>query len=113
MIWCWWINVNQQELNRQAHRKLIEEISALSPQETRQRLIESGILTQDGELAPQYKLKKVPQFETQEEYQAYRDFQRAVYEASPHKTTNGPPIPPDEICRFQEKRGINTTKKKK
>ena len=46
---------SQQELNREAHRKVIERLRSLSPEESREALIASGILTQDGELAPQYR----------------------------------------------------------
>ncbi len=46
--------MTQQERNQQVHDELVREFSALDPRERLRRLIASGILTEDGQLAPEY-----------------------------------------------------------
>lgn len=46
--------MTQQERNQQVHDELVREFNALDPRERLRRLIASGILTNDGKLAPEY-----------------------------------------------------------
>lgn len=47
-------SVTQDERNRKVHEELIREFRAMTLEERIQLLIESGILTPDRQLAPQY-----------------------------------------------------------
>jgi hypothetical protein len=46
--------MTQDERNRKVHDDLVREFSALSLEDRIKRLIASGILTPEGELAPEY-----------------------------------------------------------
>ena len=46
--------MTQAERNRRAHQEVLREWDGLSLEERVKRLIESGILTEDGELSPRY-----------------------------------------------------------
>jgi hypothetical protein len=46
--------MTQDEYNRQLHQQVIREFRAMTLEERIQLLIESGILTPDRQLAPQY-----------------------------------------------------------
>jgi hypothetical protein len=46
--------MTQAERNRQVHEEVIREFRSLTQEERVQRLIECGILTPEGKLAPRY-----------------------------------------------------------
>ena len=46
--------MTQDERNRKVHDELVREFSALSLEDRIKRLIGIGILTEDGDLAPEY-----------------------------------------------------------
>lgn len=46
--------MTQDERNRRVHDELVREFRALSLEDRLKRLIASGILTKDGEVAPEY-----------------------------------------------------------
>ncbi len=46
--------MTQDERNRKVHAELVSEFSALSLEDRIKRLIEIGILTENGDLAPEY-----------------------------------------------------------
>lgn len=46
--------MTQDERNRRVHSELVREFNSLSLEDRLKRLIASGILTEEGELAPEY-----------------------------------------------------------